>query len=145
MCATSLTGTTDGCVVDPNWTEPQPSGITNISDMASDMLIGTSFTPDMANDYGCVGRGDAFDAFTPTIGHPVDEIDEAFFVWKHCIKCASDFDPTKITPYSYDLENDSCAASSDKSRRFCECDRVLMTTLVNYDGHSFNQPYPADR
>ena len=102
LAFTSLTRTADGCLVDPNWTS-----VTNIREMASNMLIGTAFTTEMANDYGCAGRG-VFDAFESTIGKPIDAIDEAFLVWKHCIKCASNSDSTAVTPYVYDIANDSC-------------------------------------
>ena len=82
----------------------------------------------MAIDYGCAGRG-AFDAFSQTIGHPVDEVDHAFFTWKKCIQCASGNDPSIIGAYDYNDTMDSCGPTN---RAFCECDRILINELKDY-------------
>ena len=80
--------------------------ITNTLEMAQAVLTG-DFTPEMAADYGCSGRG-LFDPFSRTIGSHADLTDAAFFKWKKCVQCASDNNKSNILPYSYDALNDSC-------------------------------------
>ena len=87
-------------------TSSETAQITNTLEMAQAVLTG-DFTPEMAADYGCSGRG-LFDPFSRTIGAHVDLTDAAFFKWKKCIQCASDNDKSNILPYFYDAENDSC-------------------------------------
>ena len=38
----------------------------------------------------------------------MDEADKQFYKWKKCIHCATDEDPSRILPYDYRLETDSC-------------------------------------
>ena len=82
------------------------SSPSNTIEMAEAILTG-AFTPLMATDYGCAGRG-FFDPFAPTIGSHTDEIDGSFFEWKKCIQCATGNDISAILPYSYDVNDDSC-------------------------------------
>lgn len=83
-----------------------PPTATNTVEMADALMTG-GFSPNLAIDYGCAGRG-AFDAFSQSLGQPVDEIDHAFFAWKKCVQCASDGDKTTIGSYDYDTTGDSC-------------------------------------
>ena len=85
--------------------QPPPTA-SNTIEMA-EALMTDAFSPSMAVDYGCAGRG-TFDAFTQTLGQAVDEVDHAFFAWKKCIQCASNNDKTTIGAYDYDIVNDSC-------------------------------------
>ena len=78
----------------------------NTIEMAEALLTGP-FTPLMAADYGCAGRG-FFDPFAPTIGSHTDEIDGFFFAWKKCVQCATGNDKAAILPYSYNSNNDTC-------------------------------------
>ena len=82
--------------------------VTNTRQMAQATMT-KEFTPPMAVDYGCTGRG-TFDAYGPTYGKPVNYLDVAFQKWKKCVKCASGEDETKIVPYYYDATIDSCSA-----------------------------------
>ena len=82
------------------------SSPSNTIEMAEALLTG-AFTPSMATDYGCAGRG-FFDPFAPTIGSHTDEIDGSFFAWKKCVQCATGNDMSAIVPYSYNINNDSC-------------------------------------
>lgn len=68
--------------------------------MAEAVMTG-AFSPSMASDYGCAGRG-TFDAFSQTLGQAVDEVDQAFFAWKKCVQCASGGDKTAIGAYDYE-------------------------------------------
>merc|ERR1711935_306140 len=64
-----------------------PTTASNTIEMAEALMM-DNFPPSMAIDYGCTGRGE-FDAFSTTIGTPVDDVDRAFFAWKKCVQCAS--------------------------------------------------------
>ena len=75
-------------------------------EMAQALLTG-AFTPSMAIDYGCAGRG-FFDPFAPTIGSHTDEIDGFFFEWKKCVQCATENSILTTEPYSYSINDDSC-------------------------------------
>ena len=88
--------------------------ITNVSDMADQMLNGV-FSASDANNYGCTGRGQ-FSPFDPTVGKPVDEADSAFFKWKKCIQCVNNNkDLGKVIPaYNYDKTIDSCGMLTNK-------------------------------
>ena len=80
--------------------------ITNIGDMASEMLIGPFSVAD-ANDYGCTGRG-IFSPFDKTMGKPVDEADAAFYKWKKCIQCVRQGQEKTVPAYAYDKTTNSC-------------------------------------
>ena len=82
------------------------SSPSNTIEMAEALLTGP-FTPLMATDYGCAGRG-FFDPFAPTIGSHTDEVDGFFFTWKKCVQCATGNDKTAILPYSYNINDDTC-------------------------------------
>ena len=77
--------------------------ITNIDEMAQAVLP----NPGDWFDYGCAGRG-TFDPFSKTIGKQLDVGDRAFYSWKRCYNCASDGDASRVEPYEYDSDNDSC-------------------------------------
>jgi hypothetical protein len=94
--------------------------------MAEAVMTG-AFSPSMAIDYGCAGRG-AFDAFSQTLGQAIDDVDHAFFAWKKCVQCASDGDKKAVGAYDYDITNDSCGPTN---RAFCECDRILINKLAS--------------
>ena len=83
-----------------------PTTAVNTIEMAEALMTG-DFSPSMAIDYGCTGRGE-FDAFSTTIGTPVDHVDQDFFAWKKCIQCASGGDKSAIGAYTFDVANDSC-------------------------------------
>ena len=85
---------------------------TNTWQMANAVLT-NGFTPQMAEDYGCTGRG-LFDAYGPTIGPATDYIDTAFLTWKKCVKCASSENEDNIVPYWYDATSDSCGDNIGK-------------------------------
>jgi len=102
-----------------------PTTAVNTIEMAEALMTG-DFPPSMAIDYGCAGRGE-FDAFSITIGTPVDDADHAFFAWKKCVQCASDSDKSAIGEYDFDVATDSCGSAN---RAFCECDRILINTLA---------------
>ena len=70
-------------------------------------LLTRAFSPRMAIDYGCAGRGE-FDPFSVTIGAPIDDIDHAFFVWKTCVQCATEDDKSIFGAYEYDVADDYC-------------------------------------
>ena len=81
--------------------------------MAEVVLTG-DFTPEMARDYGCGGRG-FFNAFNYQgrhdnfKGYYVDETDEKFYLWKKCIRCASgNSATTAMRLYEYDPDTDTC-------------------------------------
>ena len=82
--------------------------ISNVSDMATQMLTG-AFSASDASNYGCTGRGQ-FAPFDPTVGKPVDEADSAFYKWKKCIQCVNNERGLgKVIPaYNYDTTADSC-------------------------------------
>ena len=80
---------------------------TNTLEMAQAVLTG-DFTPSMAQDYGCSSRG-LFEAFSPTLGHHIDDTDAAFQVWKTCVQCATrDGTASDILPYAYNVAEDTC-------------------------------------
>ena len=51
-------------------------------------------------NYGCAGRGNV-DPYTPTIGRPVDVVNKAIKIRKHCIQCASQKFGLKYQPLCY--------------------------------------------
>ena len=104
--------------------------VTNTRQMAQATMT-KEFTPPMAVDYGCTGRG-TFDAYGPTYGKPVNYLDVAFQKWKKCVKCASGEDETKIVPYYYDATFDSCGAYIMKGK-------ILFKQMM-YRGMPFNFP-----
>jgi len=104
---------------------PAPTTASNTIEMA-EALMTDDFPPSMAIGYGCTGRGE-FDAFSTTIGTPVDPVDQAFFAWKKCVQCASGGDKSAVGAYEYDVDNDSCGSAN---RAFCECDRILINKLA---------------
>ena len=88
----------------------------NIMECAVAVLDGPNASPGFftsadITDYGCAGRG-TFDAFVTTAGKQLDEADHAFYAWKKCYQCATGGDPSLITDYVYDIENDSCGKFS---------------------------------
>ena len=95
-----------GGKVSVQWQCVAPTSASNTIEMARALMTG-DFPPSMAIDYGCAGRGE-FDAFSTTIGTPIDAVDHAFFNWKKCVQCASGNDKAAIGPYNYDVANDSC-------------------------------------
>ena len=90
----------------PTTASTAPTTASNTIEMA-EALMTDDFPPSMATDYGCTGRGE-FDAFSTTIGTPVDDVDRAFFAWKKCVQCASGGDKSAVGAYDYDADNDSC-------------------------------------
>ena len=58
-------------------------------------------------NYGCAGRGN-MDAYKPTFGLPVDQMDKALNLRKHCIQCASTAFNTTYQPYQYHQEEFFC-------------------------------------
>ena len=86
------------------------TAITNVGDMASEMLNGAFSLAD-ANNYGCTGRG-VFDPFDRTLGKPVDEADSAFYKWKKCVQCARQGQAKTVPSYIYDKTTDSCGKFS---------------------------------
>merc|ERR1711935_1122043 len=102
-----------------------PTTASNTIEMAEALMM-DNFPPSMAIDYGCTGRG-KFDAFSTTIGTPLDDVDRAFFAWKKCVQCASGGDKSAVGAYDYDVDNDSCGSAN---RAFCECDRILINKLA---------------
>merc|ERR1712156_1293025 len=82
------------------------SGITNVSDIADQMLTGPFTTAD-ADDYGCTGRG-VFNPFEKTVGKPVDQADAAFYKWKKCIQCARRGGEKTVPLYNFDKSIQSC-------------------------------------
>ena len=85
--------------------------------MAEVVLTG-DFTPDMAKDYGCAGRG-YFDAYNywktgkNFAGNHIDETDVQFDNWKICVRCASgnsSNDAKRL--YEYDPDTDTCGKFS---------------------------------
>ena len=82
------------------------SSPSNTIEMAETVLTG-AFTPSMATDYGCAGRG-FFDPFAPTIGSHRNDIDGSFFEWKKCVQCATGNDMSAISSYSYNVNEDFC-------------------------------------
>ena len=131
---------------------------TNTWQMAQAVLT-EDFTPQMAENYGCAGRG-LFDAFSST-SPIVNDIDAAFLTWKKCVKCAAGEDKTKVVPYYYDATIDSCGAYitkgtrltnktsylnliSDSEQDFCECDRALMKVLKNAPADTGYSMYPQE-
>ena len=75
--------------------------------MANAVLTG-DFTPDMARDYGCAGRG-YFNAFKRAAGPHIDETDLQFDNWKKCVKCASGNSSNNAQRlYEYDPDTDTC-------------------------------------
>jgi len=117
---------------------PAPTSASNTIEMAAALMTG-DFPPSMAIDYGCAGRGE-FDAFSITIGTPVDDVDHAFFAWKKCIQCASGSDKSAIGSYDYDVANDSCGSAN---RALCECDRILINTLAT--SSPLSRPIPTSQ
>ena len=107
--------------------------VTNVGNMAK-LLLAEQF-----NDYGCAGRGH-FDAFGETLGEPIDHADRAFQTWKECTKYASNNDPTKVRPYVYRIQSNSCKKSPGQA--FCLCDRKLITTLLAH-GNSGLANFPS--
>ena len=87
--------------------------------MAEVVLTG-DFTPDMARDYGCGGRG-YFDAYSymnkdkielgheTFAGYYVDATDFRFYRWKKCVRCASN-NSARLSKhlYEYDPDTDTC-------------------------------------
>ena len=73
----------------------------------ADALLTGPFTPQMAHDYGCAGRG-AFDAFSASLGAPIDDADVAFAKWKRCVQCASNNDPAAVEAYTYSIDDNTC-------------------------------------
>jgi len=118
-------GSSFGGKVSVQWQCMEPPNAVNTIEMAEALMM-DNFPPSMAIDYGCTGRGE-FDAFSTTIGTPVDDVDRAFFAWKKCVQCASGGDKSAVGAYDYDADNDSCGS---ENRAFCECDRTLINTLV---------------
>lgn len=116
------------------------NAVTNTLEMA-DALLTSYFTPEMARDYGCTGRG-LFDPFAHTIGNHVDHVDYAFYKWKKCVQCASGNDKSNVLAYSYDVESDTCVDGPWRS--FCECDRSLMKYLKLAPAMQ-NSDFPADQ
>ena len=57
-------------------------------------------------DYGCAGVGN-MDATLKTRGHPVDAVDKALNIRKHCINCAGD-EFGAYTSYDFDEDNNNC-------------------------------------
>ena len=89
------------------------SAIMNIDMMAKAVLNGkgaNQFRFEDGINYGCAGRG-SYDAFSVNLGKPTDETDEAFSSWKNCFECALG-NNTRIYPYNYDKESDSCGKYS---------------------------------
>jgi hypothetical protein len=90
-------------------------------------------------NYGCAGQGN-MDASQKTLGHPVDDVDKALNIRKHCITCAEQTFGL-YQEYNYDTIAKACASRlGTGSRAFCECDaqfvrRVtgLATPNSNYD------------
>jgi hypothetical protein len=116
---------------------PAPTTASNTIEMAAAVMTG-DFPPSMAIDYGCAGRGE-FDAFSTTIGTPIDAVDHAFFNWKKCVQCASGSDKT-VGAYDYDVADDSCGPTN---RAFCECDRILINTLAT--SSPLSKPIPTSQ
>jgi len=121
-------GSNHGGKVSVQWQCVEPPAQTTASNTIemAEALMTDDFPPSMATNYGCAGRGE-FDAFSTTIGTPVDSVDHSFFAWKKCVQCASDGDKSAIGAYDYDVANDSCGSAN---RAFCECDRILINKLA---------------
>ena len=62
--------------------------------------------PSYAN-YGCAGRGN-MDAYKSTVGRPVDVVDKALNIRKHCIQCASQKYGLQYQPYQFHDSNHYC-------------------------------------
>ena len=58
-------------------------------------------------NYGCAGVGN-MDATRKTVGVPVDDVDKALNLRKHCINCATASGHGPYTTYSYDKSNNAC-------------------------------------
>ena len=58
-------------------------------------------------DYGCAGVGN-MDATQKTVGPPVDDVDKALNIRKHCINCAGPY-----SPYTYDTSNNACGLKTN--------------------------------
>ena len=93
---------------------------TNAVTMAEVVLTG-DFTPDMARDYGCAGRGffDAYNYWKPGryggggrdkfAGYYIDETDVQFHTWKKCVRCATGYSIKNARRlYEYDPDTDTC-------------------------------------
>ena len=90
---------------------PLPS-ITSINEMAGHILDGTGnggFLFADSFNYGCAGR-DLYNAYSPTFGKQVDEVDKAFYTWKKCVQCALSHYNAKWgdISYDYDAKLNSC-------------------------------------
>ena len=87
--------------------------------------------PSMAGqffNYGCAGRGN-MDASIKTVGRPIDAVDKALNIRKHCINCAAD-QFGSYTTYTFDTRNNACDDSvGTGSRAFCECDVQFVQTV----------------
>ena len=58
-------------------------------------------------NYGCAGRGN-MDADEKTMGRPVDDVDKALNIRKHCIRCASEKFGVPYSSYQFDVTQLAC-------------------------------------